>query len=112
VEQSDRLSCPNCASTVTPGEALAAGSVSWPTQRWVLFTCPNCREPTHLLVRDGYIALGQLDGGPGPVWCATSEVIVPGFRVDRGTAGFAKTSGISVQLGEQVFWFPAKGAPA
>ena len=108
MKPSARLSCPSCRTALTPREALVAGSVSWPTHRWVHFTCPTCGESAHLTVREGYLALGQIEGGPGPVWCATAEVHDPALRVDTETGGFAKHTGISVRLGDEAFWYPAK----
>lgn len=69
---SNQLLCPACNKTLSPAEVLAACSVSFVPQSWLLFECPFCKEQNHALVNNGTIALGEIDGAPGPCLMTTS----------------------------------------
>ncbi|MDQ5938053.1 MAG: hypothetical protein QG574_5416 [Cyanobacteriota bacterium erpe_2018_sw_21hr_WHONDRS-SW48-000092_B_bin.40] len=64
------LRCPSCQKCVSPLQVLEHCSVSWPDQQWLLFECPICTKHSHVQVRDGLLELGELDGTPGPCFCA------------------------------------------
>jgi hypothetical protein len=97
-----RVRCPHCTATHTPRQVLAACTVSWPNQRWLWFVCPACRKPSHVEVRDGTLAIGGLDGGPGPCFFPTENAAVDGLRVR------AHPSGVRVTLRALDRTIPAK----
>jgi len=82
-----RLKCPACATPHDPAAVLAACSVSWPHQKWLLFECPMCQKDAHVEVSNGTLAVGSLDGGPGPCFFPDQTLSVPGLKVTADGKG-------------------------
>lgn len=96
------LPCLRCGQAYTVAELLALCEVSWPNQRWLGAVCKACNYRYHLEVSNGRVAVGDLDGGPGPCFFAKYSVAAPGFRVKPSMAG------VRVRLGRLSKLVPAK----
>jgi hypothetical protein len=83
--------CPACGHAYGPAQVLAACTVSWPNQRWLLFTCPGCGKAAHVEVSDGALAIGDIDGAPGPAFFPAQTVSVVGLGVVASGKGIAVT---------------------
>lgn len=84
---SARVPCRACRASFTPAQVFAACTVSWPNQRWLLFECPACQTGAHVEVTDGRLAIGSLDGGPGPCFFPDRTLALPGLKVTADTGG-------------------------
>jgi hypothetical protein len=81
------LRCPSCGASYDPAGVLDACKVSWPNQRWLLFECPGCQNDAHVEVSDGSLAIGSLDGAPGPCFFPTQTLALRGLRVTANAGG-------------------------
>ena len=96
------LRCPSCQKCVSPLQVLEHCSVSWPNQQWLLFECPICKKHSHVQVSDGLMELGELDGTPGPCFCADTTLDLPGLKVVCASAQ------IQCTLEDRQFNIPAR----
>jgi hypothetical protein len=96
------LTCPRCKTELQVEQVLDNCTESWPNQRWVAFSCPTCKKESHAQLQDGAIALGILDGAPGPSFSPESEMKLPGLKVASSGRG------IACRLGERNYNFRAK----
>jgi hypothetical protein len=97
-----RVQCPRCDASYDPSQLLAGCTVSWPNQKWLLFRCPGCKADAHVEVANGRLAIGELDGGPGPCFFPRQTLTLPGLKV-AATAG-----GVSVVFKGKRTRVPAK----
>ena len=76
-----QLECPACSLEITPLQALACGSFSWPLMAswWVI--CPHCQAGSHFRAEPNVIAQYVILGAPGPNWEETRRVAVPGLTL-------------------------------
>lgn len=75
------LECPHCKAAVGVGSWIDAAKMSWPNQGWAYADCSACGRGSHLELGDGSLAIGDVDGGPGPCFFESSRVSVPGLKV-------------------------------
>ena len=70
-------------------EALLDAVVQWwPQQKWGLVVCPRCEASWHIEVHDELVAIGSLDGAPGPGFMADERRGVPGLSLRGETIGY------------------------
>ncbi len=96
------LHCGACGEGYSVARVLATAEVSWPNQGWLYFTCAKCAASWHVEVSKGRIAIGELDGAPGPCFFAREKVSVPGLIVQ------VSERGISVRLDGKTTFVRAK----
>jgi predicted RNA-binding Zn-ribbon protein involved in translation (DUF1610 family) len=82
-----RVQCPACGAACDAASVLAACTVSWPNQRWLLFECPVCGRDAHVEVSNGRLAIGSLDGAPGPCFFPTQTLALRGLQVTADAGG-------------------------
>jgi hypothetical protein len=75
------VKCPACGVSYSPAQILAGCTVSWPNQRWLLFECPRCKGDAHIEVSNGSLAIGGIDGAPGPCFMPDQTLALRGLRV-------------------------------
>jgi hypothetical protein len=97
-----RVQCRACGASLGAAQVLAACTVSWPNQKWLLFECPSCHGDAHVQVSNGRLAIGVLDGAPGPCFLADQTVALAGLKVT------ANAGGITVVLDGKRTRVPAK----
>src|SRR6186713_2075758 len=94
--------CDSCGTRYSVEQLLSACRTSWPNQQWLLFEFARCSATWHVEVADGRIAVGELDGAPGPCFFPKEAAPVPGLHV------LASPGGISVKHGKNTTFVPAK----
>ena len=80
------VGCNECMAEVTVQHAFDRADASWPNQSWITFTCETCGCSNPLLVRDGSITEGYLDGAPAPCLIPKRHISIPGLiaQCDNG----------------------------
>lgn len=76
-----RVTCPSCREASPLEDVLAACTRAFSEQRWLLTDCPRCGAAFHLRPARGTLAVGTIDGGPGPCFIESSRVRTPGLTV-------------------------------
>lgn len=97
-----KAACPACGAELKFTELLDHCGASWPEQRLLYFKCPRCLETRHVKVRDDRVAVGYLDGAPGPRFVTQKEIVHPGLTVS------VKDAGIEVATDDRVWYIAAK----
>ncbi len=90
---SQSTSCTGCGTRLKITDLLDHCEASWPEHHLLYFTCPHCRKTRHLKVRDHHIAIGYLDGAPGPRFVTQSEMVLPSLMVSRDQDAMELTLG-------------------
>jgi predicted RNA-binding Zn-ribbon protein involved in translation (DUF1610 family) len=81
------INCLECQADYEPRKFLANCDVSWPNQRWLSFTCPECGKSAYVQVGKGRLGIGDLDGPPGPCFMEEKAFDVPGLTFPASDAG-------------------------
>ena len=102
MEALQSTSCAGCGTQLKITELLDHCDASWPEQHLLYFTCPHCRQMRHLKVRDDYVAIGYLDGAPGPRFVTQSEMVLPSLIVST------EEDAVELTLGDQTWFIRAK----
>lgn len=102
MEALQSTSCTGCGTQLKITELLDHCEASWPEQHLLYFTCPHCRQMRHLKVRDDYVAIGYLDGAPGPRFVTHSEMVLPSLIVST------EEDAVELTLGDQTWFIRAK----
>ena len=93
------LQCDKCDSSLTVETVLENCSGSWPEQRWLAFVCPSCNLSMKAHVNSGRMAIGDIDGAPGPSFVESSSIDSQKLKVQKTARGLKCT------WGERVFIF-------
>lgn len=88
-----QLRCPKCSTTYGITVVFDHCDVSWPNQQWLGFTCPTCDQFSHVEIAGERVAIGDIDGAPGPAFFPDDAVDVPGLAVEKKFRGLALTLG-------------------
>ncbi|CAM2066579.1 hypothetical protein SCOR_14470 [Sulfidibacter corallicola] len=78
-----KLFCRHCQAVFSPEELLENCTQSWPDQHWVYFVCPECHKGMNLEVKNEFVFVGFLDGGPGSSFIYERGYTIEGLRVER-----------------------------
>lgn len=78
-----KLICPRCKNEKQVLDILQNSSVSWPHKNWILFTCYDCKESSHVEIKDKELSIGGLDGAPGPILIKTACLFVSELSVSK-----------------------------
>jgi hypothetical protein len=80
----NQLCCTSCNVTLTPHDALGAGSFAWPAMHAFWMTCPACSAGGHILIEAQRLIQISITSAPDPDWKEIRSVDVPGltFRED------------------------------
>ena len=93
-------SCPHCSRPLTMAEVFDNCVRSWPHQSWLQFRCPDCAKCSHIHAVDCRIAIGSLDGFPGPCFIAHSHIGNFELRVSSAA------NGINLVVEDQSWFIP------
>ena len=96
------LICDGCKAELTALQVLENGKWAFLEQHWIGFDCPQCSHYWLAEVSANSLAVGDIDGGPGPCFMEGSKVVVPGLSM--------KCSGdhLSCELDGKKFSFKAR----
>jgi len=100
------LGCPRCRRRFSIGRLLRHSTIAWPNQRWILFTCPGCKEASHLSFGDRSVSIGRLEGAPGPGFVPSDTLECPRLSV------IVTDARIECVLGSTSYRFQARRAPS
>lgn len=100
------LGCPKCRKRFGIRALLRHSKTAWPNQRWILFTCPGCKEASHLLLDKRSVSIGRLEGAPGPGFLPSESMDCPRLSV------IVTSSMIECVLGSGSYRFHAGGGPS
>lgn len=67
------LRCPHCKTGLTITQVLDASELCWPNKDWIGYDCPKCKVFSHAKLSETALALGELDGFPGPALIVSSR---------------------------------------
>jgi hypothetical protein len=79
--------CNECMAEVTVRNAFDRADASWPNHSRIRFTCETCGCSNPLLVREGSITEGYLDGAPAPCFIPQRHIAIPGLIVECDNGG-------------------------
>jgi hypothetical protein len=96
------IPCITCGFMHDIDEILSNCSISWPNQRWALFTCPRCGASSHLQFSNGMVETGYVDGGPGPCFFPEGAYKVAGLSIRK------EPDALTVRAGRRAKRIPAK----
>lgn len=94
-----KVKCTECNSEFSAQEILENSKTCWPNQGWIYFKCPTCKQYSHVQLKNGHLAIGKLDGAPGPCFCPSGEMEVPDLKVGK------KFGGLSCEHGGKTYQF-------
>lgn len=101
-EDESGLRCPNCKKKIAIGQILESCSVAWPNQKWIWYDCKKCKYGCHVEVRENELAIGDIDGAPGPCFMETDKSMVTGMKTKVTSAS------IIIRFAGKKYQFPAK----
>jgi hypothetical protein len=97
-----KIKCPQCGLAMTPAQVILNSFASFPNRSWLLFRCPSCTATSHVHVGNGRLAIGDLDGVPGPTFLPVQSVAADQLT-DKSSS-----DGILVELGDLCTMVPAR----
>jgi hypothetical protein len=100
------LACPQCRRRFAIRDLLLHSKTAWPNQKWILFTCPGCKEDSQLAFEDRSVSIGGLDGAPGPCFMPFETMDCPRLSV------IVTDSMIECVLGSSSYRFRARRVPS
>ena len=96
------IKCDNCKTSHSVRDVINGCTVSWPTESWVSYLCPQCGHVSHLRVEEGRIQTGEIGAAKKSTFVVQQTVEVGGLEVD------ANPEGITLTLGGVARTVPAK----
>lgn len=85
------LPCLGCGGRWGVASVLDGCHVSWPAQLWLWFECPNCGHGSHVALSESRVAVGELDGAPGPCFYPTATAEAAGLQAVGNASGVVVT---------------------
>ncbi|CAM2008156.1 hypothetical protein APED_15950 [Acanthopleuribacter pedis] len=76
-----KMTCRHCKANLAPEVVFENCTQSWVEQRWAYFICPKCSKAMHLEVKDEFVFVGFLDGGPSSAFIYERGYTVEGLKV-------------------------------
>lgn len=98
----ERLSCPVCGKNYSAAQIFDNCTVAWVGRDWIYFDCPACKDGAYIELGIDSVAIGELDGFPGPNFFAVSSIKVPNLLITKNSKG------ISLEFQGQRWLVPAK----
>jgi hypothetical protein len=96
------LTCYGCKAELSVVQVLESGKFAFLEQGWIGFDCPRCTHYWIAEVSTNTLAIGDIDGGPGPCFMENSKVEAPGLTVNRSG------NRLSCDFGGKKFSFKAR----